>query len=353
VPFRSCFIGLSFAFSVAAQAAQATLTPPTPLTLVNPYPGSGAADITGIPVMSKALRAMQTYATPSTTDALVQHLRRVLVAGLEADVEVLRNPRGGGDAAAMGVAAATDPLLLFAGSGLTADATLATMDGLQPVALVAQVPQVLVMYSNGGVADIAQLMQRSLRLSGPLQIATSGERTAGRWLVNQLQGHWPQGLSAVTYNGGNGALRGVLARQVPAALAPLPAILPYANNRNVRVLAIAAGMRHVLLPAVPTFAQAGWPGATASGWHGLFAPPAMPASLVMRLHSALATALRSKNEQMEWAVLGYIAAYGDAAVLRQALRDEQHWTSGNAATARSQDSSGGFTARNIFSSVRS
>ncbi len=336
------------ACGAVAQAAEA------PLTLVNPYPGSGAADITGTTVMSRALRAMQTYATPSTTDALVQHVRRVLVVGLEADVEVLRNPRGGGDAAAMTVAMTMDPLLLFAGSGLTADAALTTMDGLQPVASVAQVPQALVMFNDGGVADITRLMQRSLRQNGPLQIGTPGERTAGRWLVTQLQGHWPQGLVAVAYNGGNGAMRGVLARHVPAALAPLPAVLPYAHNRRVRVLAIAAATRHALLPLVPTFAQAGWPGATASGWHGLFAPPAMARVTVARLQSTLAAALGSKEVQHDWAALGYIAAYGDAAALQQALRDEQHWAAGgDAATVGRQDSSGGFTERNIFSSVRS
>jgi len=322
-----------------------------PLTLLNPYPGSGAADITGIPVMSKALRAMQTYATPSTTDALVQHLRRVLVAGLEVDVHMLRNPRGGGDAAAMAVAAALDPLLMFAGSGLTAEATLSTLQELQPVALVAEVPQALVMFRDGGSADIAQLMQRSRHAT--LQIGTPGERTAGRWLVAQLQGHWPQGLSAVTYNGGNGALRGVLAQQVPAALAPLPAVLPYAGNRRVRILAIAAGMRHSLLPEIPTFAQAGWPGATASGWHGLFAPPTLPATTVRQLQDTLAAALATSDVQRDWAGLGYTAVYGDAPALQRVLEIEQQGSPAATAQLQSPVSSGGLTARNIFSKVRS
>ncbi len=331
-----------------AHAAQA------PLTLVNPYPATGAADIAGTTVMSKALRAMQTYANPSTTDALVQHLRRMLVAGLETDVLVRRNSRGGGEAAAQSLATTAEPQLLFAGSGLTADSALHAIGALKPLAFVAQVPLVLVSYHERGAGGVAELLQRSRRR--PLQIGTPGERSAGQTLVAQMQAYWPQGLAPVAYNGGNGALRGVLARQVPLALAPLPAALPYASNGKLRILALAAGARHVLLPTVPTFAEAGLSQATASGWHALFASPALPAAASTRWQSILAAALRTDDARQSWATLGYTAEFGDAARVQAALREqERQGLEEDSATVRRQrpDSSGGFTALNILSRVRS
>ena len=347
------FVGISGALAADA-----------PLTLINPYPVTGAADIAGTSIMSKALRAMQTYATPSTTDALVQHLRRVLVAGLEVDVHVVRNPRGGGEAAAQSMASTADPELLFAGSGLTADSAIAAIRDLKPLALVAQVPLVLVSFNNGDAPGVAELLQPAHR--GSLQIGTPGERSAGQSLVEQLRRYRLQGLAPVAYNGGNGALRGVLARQISLTLAPLPAALPYASNRKLRIVTLAAASRHALLPAVPTFAEAGFPGATASGWHGVFVSPLLPVASITRLQSVLAAALRGEDARQSWAGLGYIAAFGDAATLhsllsaqiREQVRKqvrEQLPRSRDGAIAGRQgpDSSGGFTALNIFSSVRS
>ena len=290
------------------------------LTLVNAYPATGAVDITGTTVMSKALRNMQNQVTPSTTDALLQHLRQALVSGLETYVDVQRNSRGGGAGAAEALLRSEAATVLFAGSGLTAGTALTALRELQPLALVVTVPTVLV--SAAGGSDIAQLILQARRDPRPQQIGIAGERTAGLSLLWQMQRRWPNGLAAVTYNGGNGALRGVLAGQIPAALVPLPAALPFATGRRIRILAIAAPARHDALPAVATFAEAGMPEATAAGWHGLFATPAMPAAEIERIQQALAMTLRSAGSRNAVSALGYGADFRGPAALRMALMEE-------------------------------
>lgn len=325
------------------------------LTLLNPYPAAGAADIAGTAVMSKALRAMQNYANPSTTDALLQQLRRVLVAGLEADVRIERQQRGGGVAAAQSVAAVADHLL-FAGSGLTAGAALEAIAGLKPLALVAKVPLVLVTFNDRRAVDPALLIQQYRRQHQPLQIGTPGERSSGHALVAQLLQQWPGELAPVAYNGGHGALRGMLARQVVVALVPLPAALPYAANRDLRIVALAAASRHAVLPTVPTFVEAGLPVTTASGWHGLFASSQLPEAAGTRWRSVLAAALRTSDAQQSWSALGYVAEFGDAARLHSVFMEQGRAGAGRGtatAARENQDSSGGFTERNIFSNVRS
>lgn len=314
--------------------ASAPLAPATPLTLVNPYPATGAADIAGTSAMTRALRAMQSFATPSTTDALLRNLQRLLVATLAADVTVMRNPRGGGTAAAQAVNAADSTLLLFGGSGLTAGTTPPAMRELQPVALVARIPLVLVIHADGLAGNLAQLLEQSARRTQPLQIGIPGERTAGQWLALQLQREWMGRIVAVTYNGGNGALRGVLSGQVSTAVSPLPAVLPYAAGRRLRILAIAANTRHAVLPAVPTFAESGLSAVTAAGWHGLFASPAMSAADIHQLQNALMSALRTDDARDALAGLGYVAEFGDGSVLRRALLDELDRTVDNIAATR-------------------
>ncbi len=272
--------------------------------------------------MSKALRAMQTYATPSTTDAVVQELRRSLVAEPEVDVIVLRSPRDGGEAVARAVAATSDSHLLFAGSGLTASTAYRAISELRPLALIARIPLVLVVPKETGIENVTQLMLRSRHRS--LQIGTPGERTPGQLLLSRLQQQWPQSFAAVAYNGGNGALRGLLARQIAAVLVlvPLPSALPYANNRRIRLRSLPRTRDTALLSTVPTFAEAGFYGASVSGWHGWFASSAMPASEILRFQSVLATALTKEDAKQVWSAQGYIAGFGDAEILQRVLREK-------------------------------
>lgn len=308
-------------------------SPDEPLVLINPYPATGAVDITGTVVMSRALRAMQNQVTPSTTDALVQHLRQSLVDGLGAYVEVRRNPRGGGEAAALAVVETDRRALLFAGSGLAAGAALDVLRVLQPVALVAQVPAVLVSHGGSGAVDVTRLMAQAQRREQPLQIGIAGERTAGRELLQQIQQYWPRGISAVSYNGGNGALRGVLARQVPAALVPLPAALPYTGSGRIRFLAIAAEKRHAALPTVPTFVETGWIDVTTSGWHGLFAAPTVPADEMAKWQQAMSGTLNGNVWRDAVISLGYSPDYRGPAALRMALATEVRRSAGDSSAA--------------------
>lgn len=329
-------LSIAFVYFLLALPAYAgaPLAPATSLTLVNPYPATGAADIAGTSAMTRALRAMQSFATPSTTDALLRNLQRLLVATLAAEVTVIRNPRGGGTAAAQSVNGVDSAMLLFGGSGLTAGTTPPAMRRLQPVALVARIPLVLVIHANGLAGNLAQLLEQSARRTRPLQIGIPGERTAGQLLVLQLQREGMGRIVAVTYNGGNGALRGVLSGQVATAISPLPAVLPYAAGQRIRILAIAANARHAVLPAVPTFAESGLPAVTAAGWHGLFAAPSMAAADLRQLQNALMKALQTQDARDALAGLGYVAEFGDGSVLRRALLEELDRTADNNAATR-------------------
>jgi len=328
---------LVFLRSTCAVAA----APPQPLTLVNPYPVIGAADIAGTSTMTRALRAMQSYATPSSTDALLQHLQRLLVSELHNEVAVSRNSRGGGEAAAREVRATERGMLLFAGSGLTAAVTLSALTELRPLARVAHVPLALVLRSDDAVIDIAQWLTRSQQRAAP-QIGSPGDRTIGQWVARQLQRGQPRHAATVTYNGGNGAMRGLLAMQVGAVVVPLPAVLPYVAGQRLHIPALASAARHPLLPGVPTFAEAGLGAAYAEGWHGLFAAPELEQAAVGRVQQALQQALQSADARAALAGLGYVAAWGDATALRHELREEARRIA-EATAVQPSVSSGGLT----------
>jgi len=56
---------------------------------------------------------------------------------------------------------------------------------------------------------------------------------------------------------------------------------------RMRALAVTNAKRSLLLPDLPTIAEAALPGFEAEGWHGIFVPSATPAAAVAALNRAL------------------------------------------------------------------
>lgn len=295
--------------------------PPAQWQLLNPYPATGALDIAGVNPASRASRAMQTYATPSAVDAVARQLQQTLAHGLNETVDLERNPRGGGDDAADDLVQAPAParILLLAGSGLGGEHVLRLLRALQPVALLAWAPVVLVTKGEGGAASIADLLQQARRSRIAASFGTPGERSVGHAIAGRLHALWPAGIAPVAFNGGNGALRGIISAQVAASLVPLPTVMPFATDQRIRVLATTTAVRLPMLPAVPTLRESGIALEESGGWYGLFASARLPAAQLQRLNIALAPGWRDATTRRSLMAPGFMPDYQEAAALRRLL----------------------------------
>lgn len=293
--------------------------PPAQWLLLNPYPATGAIDIAGINPASRTSRAMQTYATPSAVDVIARQLQQALAHGLNETVDLERNPRGGGDDAAddLAQAPATARVLLLAGSGLGGEHVSQLLRTLQPVALLARAPVVLVSSGESGAAHIADLLQRARSGRMPTAIGTPGERSVGHAISRLLHAQWPQGIAPVAFNGGNGALRGIISAQVAASLVPLPTVMPFATDQRIRILATTTAARLPMLPAVPTLRESGIAVEEPGAWYGLFSSARLPPSQLQRLDAALAPGWLDATTRPNLLAPGFMPDYQNAAALRR------------------------------------
>jgi tripartite-type tricarboxylate transporter receptor subunit TctC len=79
---------------------------------------------------------------------------------------------------------------------------------------------------------------------------------------------------------------------VAVSFAGIPNVLSSIRAGKLKALAVTAASRWSELPEVPTLAEAGVPGYEATLWLGLAAPAKTPQSIVVRLNTEVAKALR-------------------------------------------------------------
>ena len=92
-----------------------------------------------------------------------------------------------------------------------------------------------------------------------------------------------------------GALTDLVAGRVHLMSDNLPAALPFAQNGNVRPLAVSTSTRWPLLPNIPSISEAGVPGYDAAAWFTVAAPAKMPKEIVMRLNASIIKFIRSPD----------------------------------------------------------
>ncbi len=93
-------------------------------------------------------------------------------------------------------------------------------------------------------------------------------------------------MEHIPYRGTGPALLDVVAGRIAMNFSSPPPAIQLAREGRVRAIAVTGERRMPAIPDVPTLAQAGLPGVTITGWHGIFAPSATPPDVMARLEAA-------------------------------------------------------------------
>ncbi|RVT95929.1 tripartite tricarboxylate transporter substrate binding protein [Rhodovarius crocodyli] len=171
-----------------------------------------------------------------------------------------------------------------------------------PITQLAAQPNALAVSNNFPARDIPTLIAR-LRERPDESYGTSGVGTsihlAGA-LFAQMTG---TSLTHVPYRGSAGVATALMSGELPMAFDNLSSVLPLAREGKLRVLAVTSTTRAEAAPEIPALAET-LPGFESVSWHGLFAPAAVPAPIIARLHQAAVAALATPNVRERFAALG-------------------------------------------------
>jgi tripartite-type tricarboxylate transporter receptor subunit TctC len=258
-----------------------------------------------------------TIVAPSAPGGLYSLFARILGHALEqrlGQTFVVENRPGA--ASVVGAAAvahaAADGYTLMTASGTTLAVNVTLHRHLPydprtdfvPIALIARVPEVLVVNPALPVHSLADL--KALARTQPLTFASAGPGTAQHIEGEMLRQALGLDMTHVPYKGALPALNDVVGGHVTMMFSPVANAVSMIQAGKVRAIGLATRERVEALPDVAPLADIGLPGFEAGGWFMLVAPAATPAPIVARLHAETAAILADPKLRGQFIAQGLV-----------------------------------------------
>ena len=172
------------------------------------------------------------------------------------------------------------------------------------VALLVQVPNVLVVNNDLPARSVADLVRLAKAQPGRLDFGSGSTGSTGHLageLFKQLTGTY---MVHIPYKGSAPAVADLLAGRIHLMFDNLASALPNIQAGKVRALAVTTLRRSSFLPELPTLDESGLRGFDLTTWWGLMAPARTPQPVVDRLAAAATKALASPDLQERWRAMG-------------------------------------------------
>ena len=187
---------------------------------------------------------------------------------------------------------------------LIASKPYALLRDLAPVAPLNYSDLLLVARTGLPVASVRELVQLARDKPGKLNYASSGNGTPYHMAGELFKSMTGSFIVHIPYRGSAGARVDVLGGQVDLMFDAVTTMADQARAGKVKALATTGRQRSVLMPEVPTLAEAGVPGFEATIWLGLMAPKATPKAVVDKLNEAISKIVALPDVKQLWAKQG-------------------------------------------------
>lgn len=166
-----------------------------------------------------------------------------------------------------------------------------TRKDLQPITLVAKVPEMLVVATSVAAKDMNELIALARAQPGKLNFASSGPGSLPHLAGELLKLTAKIDMVHVPYRGAAPAVNDLLGQQVQMAFLDLPVLLPQIKAGSLRAIVVGSPQRAPTAMEVPTTAEAGMPDLRVENWYGMVAPAATPPAIVAMLHRVATEAM--------------------------------------------------------------
>jgi tripartite-type tricarboxylate transporter receptor subunit TctC len=280
---------------------------------------------------TQPVRFVVPYAAGGGTDAMARFLARGLETRLGQPF-IVENRAGSGTTLGAGFVAKApaDGYTILLGTSSTYAIAVSLYKSIPydptrdfaPIALVAQVPFVLVVHPSLPVHSVADLV-RYAKANPGLNYASAGvgsQHHVNGELFRTLAGI---DIRNVNYRGGGPAVQDVVAGHVKMMFADVGSSAHgLIREGKLRALAVTTARRIATMPDMPTMQEAGIKDYEANAWIAAVAPAGMPTSIVTKLNRTFNDIMMSADTKAHFTRLGWEPVVSTPQELGDYIRSE-------------------------------
>jgi tripartite-type tricarboxylate transporter receptor subunit TctC len=264
-------------------------------------PGATAAK--SQPYPTRAIRFIVPYLAGGTSDVLSRGLAERLTKVFAQPVVLDFRPGAGGNLGTDLAAKAKPDGYTWVLASVGPFATNVTLQAgklpfdpardFEPVSLLATSPLILITHPSIPARNVTELVRLAKSRPGQLNYATPGAGTANHLVMETFNKVTGVQIAHIPFKGTAQSLVALVGGDIELLVGQIPSTSAWIASGRVRPLAISGKKRSKVLPAVPTFAEAGVNGIELVSWFGVALPAGTPKDIVNRLAAEIAAAIAS------------------------------------------------------------
>ena len=273
--------------SVLPAAAQQNY-PTRVVRLIVPFPAGGVADVLG-----------RMTAQRLTT----QYGQQMVVEN--------RGGSGGHVGAEFGARATPDGYTLMFGTigihaayGIYSKLAYDPAKDLQPVILLADLPNILVVHPSVPVRNTKDFIALAKARPSELNFGTAGAGSSTHMIAELFNVVASTKLQHVPYKGSAPAMADLLGGQIHLMFENLPVAIQHVRSGRIRAIGMTSRTRSQSMPEVPTIAESGLPEYEATAWFTIGAAAKVPGDIVRKLNTDIDAWIKAPDMQTRWKEMG-------------------------------------------------
>jgi tripartite-type tricarboxylate transporter receptor subunit TctC len=262
---------------------------------------------------AQPVRAVVAFAPGGTTDTFARIMSQKLGEhlGKQFYVENITGATGNIGTGQVAKAAPDGYTILFAFSSYVVNPTLFDKipydpyKDFEPITLAVASAGVLTVNPSVPAKTVKDLVALIGANPRKYSFSSAGAGTQSHLAGEQLRLSQGLDLVHVPYNSGGLAIASVVAGHTPIGFTSPAAALPQIKEGNVRALAVTSKKRTLILPDVPTMAEAGYPDIEGDSWVGVLVPAGTPKDIIALLNREMVKILALPDMKERLTTLGY------------------------------------------------
>jgi tripartite-type tricarboxylate transporter receptor subunit TctC len=173
-----------------------------------------------------------------------------------------------------------------------------------PVAMIGVSPFVLVGATQVAAPTLKDFVALAKQKPGALSYASAGTGTLAHLAGELFKRKAGVDVTHVPYRGSAQSMIDLMQGRIDLSVSTIPPTLQHIREGKLRALATMSEKRNVMLPDIPTVAEAGVPGCEAALWTAIVVPTGVPADVIKRLNTAVLAAVAMPEIQQALTIQG-------------------------------------------------